>query len=86
MAMNVPKVAVWSVLALGSMLATAQAQRLPDERPGLVSPNVSTSYQGISIRGSVYPTSGAIPEGEPYDPYRLPYTYDWPYGYGYKAR
>ncbi len=43
-------------------------------------------YGGLGIGRAAFPIPGAIPAGTPYDPYRLPYSYDWPYGYGYSGR
>jgi len=41
---------------------------------------------GIGFGRAAFPIPGAIPAGTPYDPYRLPYSYSWPYGYGYSGR
>ncbi len=43
-------------------------------------------YNGIGIGRAAFPIPGAIPEGTAYDPYRMPYSYDWPYGYGDTSR
>lgn len=43
-------------------------------------------YDGIGVGRAAFPIPGAVPVGTPYDPYRLPYSYDWPYGYGYPSR
>jgi hypothetical protein len=45
--------------------------------------DVGYVYGGIGIGRAAFPIPGAIPEGTRYDPYHLPYSYDWPYGYGF---
>jgi hypothetical protein len=77
-------------LALGAMavatMSPAEAQYI--RRDGFYGQGFGTGYiySGIGIGRTAFPIPGAIPVGTPYDPYRLPYSYSWPYGYGFPSR
>jgi len=81
------KLAAFTLLALSATVTVSQAQHFSaGERDFQANSQANYVSGGVGIGRTAFPISGAIPAGEPYDPYRLPYTYDWPYGYGYTAR